>query len=75
MDTIGGDDSEMNKLWYALLHNPMMYCHTKSGDPTGKRIKCVLWTRFSLIFLKVVNSDLVMVRDTVTSHDVLLHQV
>jgi len=35
----------------------------------------MLLTSFPLIFQKVGDSDLVMVRDTAPSHDVLPHQV
>jgi len=54
MDTIGGDGSEMNKLWYTTLHPTMMYCHNKFLDPAGKTIKDVLWTMFSFDLPKKV---------------------
>jgi len=52
----------------------MMYCHSKFGDPAGNNIINMFWT-FFFDLPKVGHSELVMVRDTTPSHDVLPHQV
>jgi len=38
----------VTQCWYAtLLHHPMMYHHTKFGDPTSNNIEDMLWTKKS----------------------------